>query len=301
MSMDNLPEVIGIGEILWDECLLPGGRKSVRLGGAPANFAFHVQQQGISSCVVSAIGEDTPGRALVGMCYALGLQLRLSEEAAPTGRVRAQVDAAGVPEYSILPDVAWDYLQMDDATLEYARHARAVCFGTLAQRSLRSREAIRAFLRATNADCLRIFDVNLRGNFYDAGVLRDSMQLANVLKLNEQELPIITQLEALEAPAPAEAARALMERYALRELILTCGTGGSYVFADGGREHSFLPTPEVQVVDTVGAGDSFLAAYMAGRLRGQSVAQAHAAAVALAAEVCTRAGAMPGMEELAMG
>ncbi len=300
--MDDFPDVIGIGEILWDEYRHADGTRAVRLGGAPANFVYYAAEQGLHASLLSAVGQDAAGRAIGGFCYALGLPAVLAEEPQPTGRVLVQLDAAGVPSYEILPDVAWDHLEADARLMEYARHARVACFGSLAQRSRTTRETIRAFLRAMpqEKECWRIFDANLRCGYYSDALIHESLQLANVLKVNEEELPVIAAAAGICELPPLEQARQLMERCSLQLLILTCGAAGSHVLGEGGRQHSYLAAPEVRVRDTVGAGDSFTAGFIAGILQGCSLPEAHAKAVALAARVCTRCGALPTPEELVL-
>ncbi len=285
--MNDVAAVIGLGEALWD---VFGPTRHV--GGAPANFAWHVAQHGLPACALSALGQDAAGDALAEALEAAGAPCALQRVAYPTGEVRICLDGAGVPQYHILPDAAWDHLSATPEMLAMARRARALCYGSLAQRSELSRAAIAAFLQAMPEGAWRIFDINLRCGYYTHAILRDSLRWADVLKINEEEMEILGRMEGLYGLPQLEQAQHIARRYELRLLILTCGAIGSYVLGEGGKLLSWLPTPAVHVVDTVGAGDSFTATFMAALLCGQSVPQAHAAAVRVAAYVCTQAGAM---------
>ncbi|MDE6249518.1 MAG: carbohydrate kinase [Paramuribaculum sp.] len=282
---------VGIGEALWD--VLPEGRK---IGGAPANFAYHVGQFGLPSYVVSAVGNDELGREIVARFEEKGLRYILPVVAEPTGTVEVELDGAGVPRYDIKEDVAWDNIPVTPELEELAQEVRAVCFGSLAQRSEVSRNTIRRFLEAVprREDTLIVFDVNLRQHFYSHEILEESMQLCNVLKINDEELVTVSDMFGLNDKGDAddrEICRRLVRDYGLKALILTCGVNGSYVFTP--EEESFMPTPKVIVADTVGAGDSFTAAFVSGLLGGFSVREAHELAVATSAFVCSQDGAMP--------
>lgn len=280
--------VVGMGEALWD--ILPEGRK---IGGAPANFAYHVTQFGLPGCVVSAVGDDPSGKEIKENLSSKGLAHLIAEVPYATGSVEVKVDQAGVPQYEIKEDVAWDNIPYTDRLESLAGHTKAVCFGSLAQRNAASRDTINRFLDAMpdDPDRLIVFDVNLRQNFYDKDVLHSSMNKCNILKINDEELATISQFFGNPDCGPQEACRELLDRYDLKALILTCGTNGSYVFTPGNV--SFRPTPNVTVADTVGAGDSFTAAFISGILKGKSVAEAHDLAVRTSAFVCTQKGAMP--------
>ncbi len=292
--MAATPLVVGLGEALWD---VFGSTR--RIGGAPANFARHVAQLGLPACAVSAIGRDAAGDALAAALEAAGAPCHLQRVPYATGVVEVELVGAGIPRYTIHPNAAWDHLAATPELLELARRTRAVCFGSLAQRSEESRRSIAAFLQAMpqGEDTWRIFDVNLRCGFYTHALLRDSLRVADVLKINEEELEILARMEGFRGLPQLEQARLLVERYGLRLLILTCGACGSYVLGSAGELLSWCATPEVRVVDTVGAGDSFTAAFIAGLLTGLPVPEAHAAAVQVAAFVCTQPGAMPRLPE----
>ena len=284
----NKPLVIGMGEALWD--VLPEGRK---IGGAPANFAFHAGQAGMDARVVSAVGRDALGDETLLTLQQKGLNTdAVARVDFPTGMVQVTLSEGGIPQYDICEDVAWDNIPFTPALDELARNAQAVCWGSLAQRSEVSRNCIYRFLDAMPSEQgrLKVFDINLRQHFYSIDVIEASCQRANVLKINEEELVIVSELLRLGTPLVEQQCRLLMERFSLDMLVLTCGSNGSYIFTP--VETSFRVTPLVQVADTVGAGDSFTATLVADLLKGASVGVAHEHAVQLAAYVCTQQGAM---------
>ena len=280
--------VVGMGEALWD--VLPEGKK---IGGAPANFAYHVSQFGLPSCVVSAVGSDPLGQEIIENFTSKGLNHLIEEVPYPTGTVQVEIDQAGIPQYEIKENVAWDNIPYTARLEALAQRTRAVCFGSLAQRNVVSRQTINRFLDAMNHDdeTLVVFDVNLRQGFYNNEILCESMQRCNILKINDEELVTVSRMFGYPGIDLQYKCWILLGKYNLKMLILTCGINGSYVFTPGSV--SFLPTPQVEVADTVGAGDSFTAAFISSILRGRSVAEAHAAAVSTSAFVCTRNGAMP--------
>lgn len=280
--------VVGMGEALWD--VLPEGKK---IGGAPANFAYHVSQFGLPSCVVSAVGSDALGKEIVDNFTSKGLNQLIAEVPYPTGTVQVEIDPAGVPQYDIKENVAWDNIPYTAHLESLAERTKAVCFGSLAQRNIVSRTTINRFLDAMpqNGDSLVVFDVNLRQGFYDKEILCNSMERCNILKINDEELVAVSRMFGYPGIDLQDKCWILLGKYNLKMLILTCGINGSYVFTPGNV--SFQPTPEVEVADTVGAGDSFTAAFIASILKGKSVAEAHVRAVRTSAYVCTKQGAMP--------
>lgn len=286
-------KIVGMGEALWD--MLPEGKK---IGGAPANFAYHMSQLGFDSCVVSAIGKDASGDEIVEVFRAKNLKHLLERVDYPTGIVLVTLDAQGVPCYEIKEGVAWDNIPFTDSLQELALATRAVCFGSLAQRSAVSRETINRFLDAMpdGEGQYKIFDINLRQHFYTQEIIENSFSKCNILKINDDELVVIADLFGYPATDYQETCRMLIEQYNLRMLILTCGTNGSYVFAPG--ESSFFETPKVVIADTVGAGDSFTAAFCASILKGKSIREAHKLAVDVSAYICTQSGAMPLLPEV---
>ncbi|MDE7387987.1 MAG: carbohydrate kinase [Muribaculaceae bacterium] len=288
MTETVIDKVVGIGELLWD--ILPDGKK---IGGAPANFAYHVSQFGLPGCAVSAIGTDDLGDEMTANLAEVGLKSMLATVPYPTGTVTIKLDSDGVPRYDITEGVAWDNIPFTPELEELARHTRAVCFGSLAQRSAVSRATIGAFLDAIpqTPDTLIVFDINLRQHFYTEEIIRTSMERCNILKINDEELKTVSAMLKLPDGTQQERSRVLLEMFGLKMLILTCGVNGSYVFTPDSE--SFLPTPEVEVADTVGAGDSFTASFIAAILRGLPVAEAHALAARTSAYVCSCPGAMP--------
>lgn len=211
----------------------------------------------------------------------------------PTGTVQVEIDQAGIPQYEIKENVAWDNIPYTPDLDALAARTKAVCFGSLAQRNAVSRDTINRFLDAMpqDDDSLVVFDVNLRQSLYNKEILCNSMTRCNILKINDEELVTVSRMHRLATSDQPTQCRMLLEQYGLKILILTCGINGSYVFTPGNV--SFQPTPKVEVADTVGAGDSFTAAFIASILQGRSVAEAHARAVRTSAFVCTCKGAMP--------
>ena len=280
--------VVGMGEALWD--ILPEGKK---IGGAPANFAYHVSQFGLPGCVVSAVGHDILGKEITDNFTSKGLSQLIAEVPYPTGTVQVEIDRSGLPQYEIKENVAWDNIPYTPRLEALAKRTKAVCFGSLAQRNEVSRSTINRFLDAMprGEDSLLVFDVNLRQGFYTREILCDSMKRCNILKINDGELDTVSRIFGYPDIDFHDKCRILLGKYNLKMLILTCGVNGSYVFTPGNV--SFRPTPQVEVADTVGAGDSFTAAFIASILKGKSVQQAHSRAVMTSAYVCTQKGAMP--------
>lgn len=280
--------VVGMGEALWD--VLPEGKK---IGGAPANFAYHVSQFGLPSCVVSAIGDDALGKEIIENFTSKGLDQLIAAVPYPTGTVQVEIDQTGIPLYDIKENVAWDNIPYTEHLDALAKRTKAVCFGSLAQRNVVSRETINHFLDTMpkDDDSLIVFDVNLRQGFYNKEILCKSMQNCNILKINDEELITVSRMFGYPGIDLQDKCWILLGKYNLKMLILTCGINGSYVFTPGNV--SFQPTPKVEVADTVGAGDSFTAAFIASILKGKSVTEAHTIAVKTSAFVCTQKGAMP--------
>ena len=284
--------VVGMGEALWD--VLPEGKK---IGGAPANFAYHVSQFGLNSRVVSAVGEDKLGTEILDNFRAKQLNCMIETVPYPTGTVQVELDAEGVPCYDIKEGVAWDNIPFTPALADLARQTRAVCLGSLAQRSVVSRQTINSFLDAMPQDdnVLKIFDVNLRQSFYTKEILCNSFSKCNILKINDEELVTVSRMFGYPGIDLQDKCWILLAKYNLKMLILTCGVNGSYVFTPGNV--SFVETPKVEVADTVGAGDSFTATFVAAILKGLCVQEAHKLAVKVSAYVCTQNGAMPELPE----
>ncbi len=280
--------VVGLGEALWD--MLPTGKQ---LGGAPANFAYHVSQLGLPGHAISAVGDDELGREIVNKLSQKELAFTLPTVNYPTGTVQVTLDAAGIPQYEIKEGVAWDNIPFTPQVEEIAADTRAVCFGSLAQRNAVSRSTILSFLDAMpqGEGIYRIFDINMRQHFYSREVIHESLLRCNILKINDEELEVIRPMFCPDEQTAEGACKHLMRLYELEILILTCGEHGSYVFSHEGM--SFQKTPKVKVADTVGAGDSFTAAFTAELLKGTPIREVHYTAVQYSAYVCTQPGAMP--------
>ena len=279
--------VVGIGEALWD--VLPEGKK---IGGAPANFAYHVSQFGLDGRTVSAVGEDKLGTEILENFYEKKLYSMIERVPYPTGTVQVELDAEGIPCYDIIEGVAWDNIPYTSALEGLAKQTSAVCFGSLAQRSVVSRETINKFLDAMpEGNTLKVFDINLRQGFYTKEILCNSFKRCNVLKINDEELVTVSRMFGYPGIDLQDKCWILLAKYNLKMLILTCGVNGSYVFTPGNV--SFVETPKVEVADTVGAGDSFTATFVAALLKGMPITEAHRLAVEVSAFVCTQNGAMP--------
>ena len=274
--MNNI--IVGMGEALWD--VLPEGKK---IGGAPANFAYHVSQFGFDSRVVSAVGRDELGEEILKVFNEKKLKMQIEQVDYPTGTVQVTLDDEGVPCYEIKEGVAWDNIPFTDELKRLALSTRAVCFGSLAQRNEVSRATINRFL-------------DTMPDFYSKEVLRESFHRCNVLKINDEELVTISRMFGYPGIDLQDKCWILLAKYNLKMLILTCGINGSYVFTPG--VVSFQETPKVPVADTVGAGDSFTAAFCASILNGKPVPEAHKLAVEVSAYVCTQRGAMPELPQV---
>ena len=290
--METKRFVVGLGEALWD--CLPEGKK---LGGAPANFAYHAGQflGQENTLAVSALGEDSLADETEASLKEHGLNYLMPRVPYPTGTVQVTLSGDGIPTYDIKENVAWDNIPFTSEIEEVARNCKAVCFGSLAQRNVVSRENIHRFLDATPADCMKIFDINLRQQFYTKEVIQASLRRCNVLKINDEELVLIGRMFGYPGLDIENKCWLILGKYDLDMLVLTCGTNGSYVFTPG--QMSFQETPKVEVADTVGAGDSFTGSFCAAILEGKPVAEAHKRAVQVSAFVCTQNGAMPVIPE----
>ena len=286
--MEQKRYVVGLGEALWD--VLPEGKKLV---GAPANFAYHAGQflGSDNTIAISALGEDKLAEETIEALKEHNLNYLMPRVPYPTGTVQVQLDEQGIPTYDIKENVAWDNIPFTPEIEEIAANCRAVCFGSLAQRNVVSRENIHRFLDLTPQDCVKIFDINLRQQFYSKEIIQESMRRCNILKINDEELVLIGRMFGYPGLDIENKCWLILGKYNLDMLVLTCGTNGSYVFTPG--QMSFQETPKVQVADTVGAGDSFTGSFCAAILSGKPVPEAHRLAVEVSAFVCTQNGAMP--------
>jgi fructokinase len=282
-------KIIGIGEVLWD--LLPVGPK---LGGAPANFAYHAHALGGRASVVTRVGDDMQGSDILARFKEFGFpnETVQVDEQAPTGTVTVRLNGDGIPHYTIHENVAWDRLLVTPPALAAVREANAICFGTLAQRHATARATIQRLVAAAPADAWRVFDINLRQKFFSREIIEQSLRLANVLKLNDSELPVLADLFDL-GDSPRDQIEQLANGFGLRLVALTRGPQGSLLFRDGSWSEQ-APQP-VEVVDTVGAGDAFTAALVMGLLLEMKLDELHAWAAEMARHVCSQAGATPAI------
>ena len=283
--------IVGLGEILWD--MLPSGKQ---LGGAPANFAYHAQALGSQGVVVSCVGADEFGQEILARLDGLNLKQQhiAIDNDHPTGTVTVALDTRGVPSYTIHEGVAWDYIRPDDGMMALARQANAVCFGSLCQRSDISRHTIRQFLGATDRDCVRIFDINLRQQYYSREIIDSLLGLSDVLKLNDAELLVVADILGISGEETGILGQ-LVHRFNLRLIALTRASFGSRLFsADEDHSHEGY---KVEVVDTIGAGDAFAAVVALGLLRGNTLEQINEQANHVASFVCTQHGATPPLAE----
>jgi fructokinase len=284
----KLPLLIGIGEVLWD--LLPGGS---HLGGAPANFAYMANLLGASGVLVSRVGTDELGHTAQRQLADHGVDISCLQVDPdhPTGSTTVSLSNEGVAKYSITENVAWDHLQWTPELPELAAQAEAVCFGTLAQRSLATRDTVTRFLEHTTSTCLKVLDVNLRPPFFDSVLLRKSLQQANVLKLSQEELAEVLRACSLPPQADEQAAQALRQHLDLQLVCITRGRGGSVM--DSANQTVTHPGLNATVVDTIGAGDAFTATLAIQLVAGHPLEQVSQAANAVSAWIVSQAGAMP--------
>lgn len=282
---------IGIGEVLWD--IFPAKNIQI-MGGAPANFTFHTAQMGLESILISAIGKDNLGNELIHELQQHKIKHQLQQGDYETGSVLVNLDHRGIPSYEIKEPVAWDYITINDTLIASVKQASAICFGSLAQRHLTSHEAIIQLVNHTPKDALRIFDINLRQHFFSAEVVLASLKACTILKLNEDELLQLPNILNWTADNEINTVQKINASFPnIHTIIITKGEEGSIIYNQEGRCLSELATPNIKIVDTVGAGDAFTAAYTACILKGQTINDAHKKAVEIAAFVCSNAGAIP--------
>ena len=282
--------MVGLGEVLWD--ILPEKKE---FGGAPANFAYHAKTLGGDGWVVSCIGDDPLGNEILGRLDGMDIDRRFVavDPQRPTGTVSVEIDGDGKPTYIIHEGVAWDFIPQMPGLEEAAAAVDAVCFGSLAQRSPVSRETIGRFLKATGPNCLRIFDINLRQHYYDAETITAGLEVASVLKLNDEELPVVAKLLEIEGDE-RQMLDTLLKSFSLKLVALTKGEKGSVLVSDSG--HSGLDAVKTKIADTVGAGDAFTAVVAVGMMQGLDLETINRQASRVAAYVCSQSGATPDME-----
>jgi len=285
--------VIGVGEVLWD-LLLTGPQ----LGGAPANFAYHAHALGAEAQVITRVGKDDYGREIIRRFHEMGLPETgvQIDETAPTGTAKVALSGDGLAHFTIQENVAWDSMAVTDEAVAVARRADAICFGSLAQRCEASRNTIQYLVAATPPDALRVFDINMRQQFYSSDVVEKSFRLANVLKLNDDELPRLADMFSLTGSTEDQIGQ-LAQTFSLRLVALTRGPNGSLLYQkdNGEVRWSDCPSRPIKVVDTVGAGDSFTAALVLGLLRKMDLDEINTVANEVARYVCSQPGATPAL------
>lgn len=281
-------KIVGLGEVLWD--MLPDGQQ---LGGAPSNFAYISTLLGNEGIVASRVGNDALGEQAVAQLANVGVNTAAIQRDAehPTGTVQVQVDGQGQPTFQIAEHVAWDCLEWTPEWRKLAAECDAVCFGSLAQRATVSRSTIRQFLTATRNDAVRVFDVNLRQQFHSRDVLAESMKVAEIVKLNHEELPRLTEILGFAYCDDISSARMLLDSQNLKLLCITRGERGSLLLDRCSMDEH--PGYRVRIADTIGAGDAFTAALVCEYLRGESLARTNETANRMGAWVASRIGAMP--------
>lgn len=283
--------IAGIGELLWD--VLPDGEV---IGGAPVNFAYHVSALGAKGIPITTIGGDARGQKALAELQKRGIDIAaiaISDEY-PTGYVSVVLDKEGKASYLFPDELAWDHLLINDYAARLNTRLDAICFGSLAQRSERSRQVIYEYLNSLRPETVKVFDINLRQDFYSGQVIENSLAQADILKLSEEELPVLADLLALQESSDTWL-QVLIKRYDLAMAILSRGDKGSLLLTpDNYSEHPGIVT---QVEDTIGAGDSFTAATIIGYLRGLPLDEINEQANRVAAYVCSQQGGMPHLPE----
>ena len=287
-KMNHKPVVVGIGELLWD--MLPSGK---RAGGAPINFVYHATQLGAEGYAISAVGKDDLGAEILQELAKAGIEHQTAEVPYPTGKVLVSLKD-GIPDYTIVENVAWDHIPLTQQSCDLVKRADCVCFGSLALRHADSRQTAERLLELAPREALRFFDINLRQQYYSKELIEKLLRYANAFKLNDEEILVLRKMFALHG-TDDEVCRTLLDRFDLRYVVFTAGDKFSAIYCP--TEKSFFPTPKVEVVDTVGAGDSFSGAFVYNILTGKSLKEAHGAAVKVAAFVCTQSGAWPAYDK----
>ncbi len=293
MQGDSKREIAAVGEILWD--MFPSG---ARFGGAPANFASHAAALGARVAMVSSVGCDELGETALSKLDAAHVDRQNVSQSTehPTGAVDVTLDAGGSATYQFGENEAWDYIPWTDSLSSLASEVDLVCFGTLAQRGSTSRSTLMRFLGECSDRVIRLLDLNLRPPHFDDALIVASLEQANALKVNDEELVMLADILSLETASTSEETeqgqvRQLAERFGLSVVAVTSGSRGGLLCRDG--QFDRCPARRVNVVDTVGAGDSFTAALAVGLLRDKPINEINFAACRIAEFVCTRPGPTP--------
>ena len=285
MIKNEKSSILVIGEILWD--IFPDGK---RIGGAPANFAYYMTKMGIETTLISRIGNDSLGFEALAACQSEGLVIDFIQRDPiyPTGKVIVKLDKNGIPDFKIEEISAWDFIDDEERLFPLVKKAKALYFGTLAQRNEKSRRTIQNLLAQANPECIRVLDLNLRSPYYNYQLIESSLYKADVLKLNLDELKIVSEFFHLSG-SRSDQIRFLMKEFNLKVVALTAGSKGSLIVTP--ERESRHPGFPVNVVDTVGAGDAFAAALVNGLLKKADLDQINEFANQLASYVCTKKGA----------
>ena len=265
------------------------------LGGAPANFSYHCQQSGAEAKIVSAIGNDDFGDEIIKHFENKGLMTDYLQRTSgyPTGTVTVNVNAQGIPSYTIHEQVAWDYIEWNDTLQSLAESADAICFGSLSQRSPVSKATLQKMLASVSQRCLKVFDINLRPPYYNTAILAESLELATIIKMNVEEAIIVGDMFQWGSDVQV-IVKELFKKFNFQLIAITYGEEGSRLFTPG--KESFMKVNAVKIADTIGAGDSFTAALITGWLNQLPLTEIHKLATNLSAYVCTQRGAMPSYE-----
>lgn len=287
--MNKNINVVCYGEILWDN--MPDQR---RVGGAPLNVCYHLIKNGIKSQIVSQVGDDTDGQDLMEAMESMGVDtsyVRTSQY--PTSRVEVTILADGSADYEIVEHVAWDHIDVDDTVTARIQDADAFVFGSLSARNPLSRQTLFTYLAHTRC---AVFDINLRPPFYDRELVLDLIENCHILKINNKELEVLAAWIGFNASSEDGMLENLLQLFPnVQEILLTKGAQGARYY---GRENDIVvPAPHIKLVDTVGSGDSFLAAFLAQKLQGKTIQEAMAYAVSLSAYIATQSGACPTYTE----
>lgn len=277
---------VALGEVLWD--LLPDGPQ---LGGAPGNFIWRMHELGHPAALISRIGRDELGRRARQILAASGMDISALQEDSvlPTGTVQVCLDAKGSPDFLIVPNVAYDALEVSTAALDVVRSAQCVCFGTLVQRSPQTRATLYALLAETSG-ALKFLDINLRKLCYTPETIRESLKRADILKLNETEWPIVGEALGIASGDPREFAAQLFQALPLKLILVTLGERGALAFKPNAAP-AHVAGHRVEVVDTCGSGDAFSAGFLHQYLVGAPLLQCLEFGNALGAMVAEQSGA----------
>lgn len=293
MSKNKTYRVAGLGEVLWDVFF-----DDNKLGGAPANFAAHAKRLGAKSYLLSAVGDDLFGQKAIDQLMLFGIDTSGVQfnRYSPTGRVIVSLDPIGNPTYKIDANSAWDHIQFNTAQAKIAKCLDAICFGTLAQRYPNSKNSILKILRATSTNCLRVFDVNFRQDYYHPKIIEQNLNIASAVKMNEEEFLEIGKMFSF-SKNHKKGLRFLINEFDLKLGIITLGGKGA-VMANQDHFCSYSPEKKIQIKSTVGAGDAFTAAAVMGWLNQNPLDQIIQKATDLATFVCSHLEAVPSKQKI---